>query len=246
MQFLRQISIFLFGMLAVSFANAELKIAAAANFAPVLPALAAAFKAESGIDVAFSTAATGSLFAQINNGAPFAALISADHDTAVKIARSERGIIESLTTVTCGELVLWGKRNTITDGNWLAAHTQDKIAIANPQTAPYGKAAAETLDKLAWRGVRVQAENIAQAYQFSESGNVAAAFIANSHYQAGKLSGGWKVPANYHQPLVHSAVVTRNVSTEDQQQAQQFLTFLRTDAAQRLLIEAGYRRCESN
>lgn len=226
---------------------ADINIAAAANFAPMLPALAAAFTTASGIDVTFSTASTGSLYGQINNGAPFAVMLSADRTTAENIASSERGIRTSLIDVSCGALVLWSKSEIIDNAPaWLADHPHAKIALANPQTAPYGQAASETLAQLQWNGTRIQAENIAQAYQFAATGNVQAAFIANSHYIAGKLTGGWLVPANYHQPLVHSAVITRNVSEKQQQQAQQFLDFLQTDTAQQLLINAGYRRCESH
>lgn len=234
-------------LLSANIGCAEIKIAAAANFAPILPALSAAFAAESGITVKFSTASTGSLYSQINNGAPFAAMLSADRITAEKIATSERGVRNSLTDVSCGALVLWSASQTINNApDWLANHPQVKIALANPQTAPYGQAAAETLAQLNWQGTRIQAENIAQAYQFAASGNVQAAFIAHSHYIAGKLSGGWPVPAHYHAPLVHSAVATRNVDTAAQQHALQFIAFLQSETAQQIFHNAGYQRCESD
>lgn len=224
-----------------------LRIAAAANFTPVLPALTEQFTAQTGINVEASTGSTGSLYAQINNGAPFALLLSADRATADKIASSTPGQPTELFDFTCGQLVLWSASHNVADGTgWLAANPQQKIAIANPNTAPYGAAAAQVLDQLDWPGTRIQAENIAQAYQFGASGNVAAAFIAHSYYRAGKLSGGWLVPASLHTPLVHTVVATRNVSPLQQQQAQQFIAFLRSDAAQQALIEAGYRRCDAH
>lgn len=233
-----------FALLLPLLAQAELRIAVAANFAPVLPQLAELYRAQSGQTVVFSTASTGSLYAQINHGAPFAALLSADHQTAEKIANSAQGLLDSLQTVTCGQLVLWVPTRTSLNGEtWLQQHPQATIALANPRTAPYGKAAAETLNQLQWQGKRIQAENIAQAYQFGASGNVDAAFIAHSHYLAGSLNGGWLVPAHYHTPLQHSAVVTRNVDAATQQQAHDFLAFLQTAQAQALLQQAGYRRC---
>lgn len=240
------LAIDIFGASAATAAEpkAELTVAAAANFAPLLPALTETFHRQTGIQLQIASGSTGTLYAQIQRGAPFALLLAADRESAQAIAASPRGLPQSLSEIACGELVLWSKHTAIADGaHWLRQHPRAKIALANVQTAPYGRAAAETLNKLNWRGARIQAENAAQAYQFGASGAVDAAFIAKSQYIAAKLQGGWLVPSNFHTALSHSAVISRNVDAAAQRRAQQLLDFLLSEGGQTLLQQAGYRRC---
>jgi molybdate transport system substrate-binding protein len=233
-----------------SFAADKLSIAAAANLVYVLDDLDAQFKrTEPGTDVTVTTGASGSLVAQIENGAPYDLFLSADMEfPAALIARggAER---ESLTKFAVGRLVLWTTRPAIDfaslDGIVRLPAVQ-KLAIANPQSAPYGRAAKEALTKLGlWEDAQpklVVGENISQTAQFVETGNADAGFVAMSLVLSPRLKdrGRWiEVPADLYAPLDQGAVITHR--GRDSEAAKRYIAFLLSPAAQEILAHFGYR-----
>ena len=121
------------------------------------------------------------LYAQISNGAPFDIFLSADSERAKKIENSKQGISGSRFTYAQGQLAFWQPNTVIVDKQTLLSY-KGRIAIANPKLAPYGVAAKQALvhfhlwDKLSY----IKGANVAQTYQFIDSGNIDAGFVAYS------------------------------------------------------------------
>jgi molybdate transport system substrate-binding protein len=230
---------------------AKVSVAAAANLVYVLDALNAEFKRSApAVAITSTTGASGSLFAQIKNGAPFDLFMSADLDYPKQAVADGLADAKTLRTFATGRLVLWTTRNEI-DVTDLAAVIRDprvsKIALAQPKSAPYGRAAQATMEKL---GVRAQlkdklvfGESISQTAQFVETGNADLGFVAMSLVLSPRLKnkGRWQeVPAELHAgvSLHHAVVLTARGSANPA--AKQYLEFLGSDAAKKILREFGY------
>jgi len=120
-----------------------------------------------------------------------------------------------------------------------------KLAIANPKTAPYGRAAIETLTKLGLLSAAepkfVQGENIAQTFQFTQTGNADLGFVALSQVMKdGRVTEGsaWVVPAELHEPIRQDAIL---LSTgRGNAAAEALLKYLRTDRAKTVIRSFGY------
>ena len=215
-------------------------VAVAANFTAVAEELAGMFEAESGHDVVLSFGATGQLYTQITQAAPFGVFLAAD------IARPQRAIDEgfgvdgSFFVYAEGRLALYGPGRDLRDGIAALKADFDKLAIADPAAAPYGKAAVETLTVLGLYGALeprlVQGENISQTLQFVESGNAELGFVAAS--QVPGKADQWLVPAELHEPIAQGAVLLKE--GEDNPAALAFVEFLKSDAAVAVIEAAGY------
>ena len=228
---------------------AALSIAAAANFTPVLAELDRAFsRTEPGVAVTTATGASGSLFAQIRNGAPFDVFLSADLDFPRRLAQAGDADGASITRFATGRLVLWTTRPGLALDS-IAGAVQDprvrNLAIANPLTAPYGRAARQALDRLGLAAAAapklVTGENISQTAAFVSTGNADAGFVALSLVLAPKLKdrGHWiEVPAALYDPLDHAAVITNHGAANPE--ARRYLAFLLTPAARVILQRYGY------
>lgn len=232
---------------------AEIKVAVASNFSKPLEALAQAFKASSGHELKISVGATGKLYAQIENGAPFEVLLSADSNTPQKLIDAQLAVAGSQFTYALGKLALWSSSNDYVDakGEVLAKNEFKHLAIANPRTAPYGAAALEVLDHLGLaktlESKLVQGENISQTYDFVSTGNAELGFVAWSQIEkAGSLKAGsvWQVPEDLYQAIQQDAVLLTKGKANPA--AQDFLTFLKTSAAQQLILDAGYSLPKAN
>jgi molybdate transport system substrate-binding protein len=194
----------------------EVSVGVAANFAAPMQRIAADFAQASGHRVVAAVGSTGALYAQIRNGAPFEALLAADAETPAKLEREGAAVAGSRFTYAVGTLVLWSARPDYVDerGAVLVTGTFRHLAIANPRLAPYGAAAIETLAALGARERLtprlVQAENVAQAYQFVASGAAEIGFVALAQVIAdGRIGSGsgWIVPATLHRPIRQDAVI---------------------------------------
>lgn len=128
---------------------AEVNVAVAANFTAPIQQIAAAFTQDTGHAVVLSFGATGSLYAQIVNGAPYQMLLSADRKTPARLEEEGLGLGGTRFTYAVGKLALWSKQPGLVDqeGEVLRTGHFEKIALANPALAPYGAAAVETLTK---------------------------------------------------------------------------------------------------
>jgi molybdate transport system substrate-binding protein len=226
-------------------------VAAAANLVYALEALNAEFKKTAPeIAVTSTSGASGSLFAQLKNGAPFDVFLSADTDYPKQVVAAKLGDAATLRTFATGRLVLWTTRGDLDVSNIDAAVRDPrvkKLAIAQPKTAPYGRAAQTALEKLgAWPAVQpriVVGENITQTAQFVETGNADAGFVALSIVKSPKLAhrGRWAEvpPALYASvPLDHAAVLTTRGAKNPA--AQRYLDFLLSEPAKKILRDFGY------
>lgn len=216
-------------------------VAVAANFTTVAEQLAPLFTAETGHEVVYSFGATGQLYAQITQGAPFEVLLAADAIRPGKAVDEGLGVPGSVFTYAIGALALYSTVLDLGDGAAvLAGGDFDKLAIADPATAPYGVAAQQTLAALglteAVAGKLVTGENISQTLQFIETGNAELGFVAASQV-VGK-PGVWIVPASLYEPIRQDAVLL--TSGEHQPAAQAYMEFLRSPAAVSVIEAAGY------
>jgi molybdate transport system substrate-binding protein len=219
-------------------------VAVASNFGAAAREIVARFEQDTGGEIRITTASTGKLYAQIVNGAPFDVLLAADVERPRRLEASGAGIAGTRFTYARGTLVLWSRT---ADDCREALRNADggRVAIANPETAPYGAAARSFLRQAGlWEAVRerlVIGENIAQALQFAASGNTALGFIASSQLQAPSLppaSCSWPVPESMHDPIDQQAILLQRGAASHGAQA--FLGFLRSDAGRAIIRRHGY------
>ena len=223
--------------LASRFAIAEeITVAAAADLNYALGELARGFETRTGVKVNMSFGASGNLYSQIRSGAPFDLFFSADEDYPKQLAGAGIADAASLRVYAFGHLVLWVPNNSPFEPqkSQMELLTQDgvtRIAIANPQHAPYGRAAIAALEHYGLKSrvadKLVFGENVSQAAQFVQSGNAQAGLIAMSLAESPAMrSKGrfWVLPSDSYPELQQAAVI---VSTSRHKKvAQAFLDFV--------------------
>ncbi len=208
-------------LLCISAAQAVpvLQVAAAADLAICIDELNDAFvKSIAGAEVKTSIGASGNFFAQIKNGAPFDVFLSADMHYPRELAKAGLADATTLTVYAYGQLVMWSNDARLDVNAGLRLLTDPKIqriAIANPDIAPYGRAAKAALEQAGvWNTIRhklVFGENIAQTAQFIETGNAQVGFVsAASIKRSNKLPNGysWQVPANLYPRIEQGGIIT--------------------------------------
>lgn len=221
----------------------EAKIAVAANFTEPAKEIAAAFEKASSQKVVLSFGATGQFYAQITQGAPFDVLISADRATPTKAIAEGHGVAGTAFTYAVGKLVLFSKSLDLAAGDGvLKAGSFNKIAIANPATAPYGAAGFEVLKALGLtdrlQSKIVQGNNIAQTFQFVDTGNAEVGFVALSQVTVMKEGSRWLVPQTLYAPIAQDAVLLKTGA--DSSSAKAFLAFLKGADARKIIEKFGY------
>ncbi|MGE0080508.1 MAG: molybdate ABC transporter substrate-binding protein [Thiohalomonadaceae bacterium] len=225
----------------------EVSVAVAANFIGPMNAIAAAFTAETGHAVRLSSGSTGKFYAQIRNGAPFDVLLAADEETPARLVKDGLGVEESRFTYAVGALVLWSPREGLVDAEArvLREGGFNKLALANPRVAPYGRAAVEVMANMGLLNDLephfVLGENIAQAYQFTATGNADLGFVALSQVMKdGRVAGGsyWVVPPDAHAPIRQDALLL--TSGKDNSAARALLDYLRSDKVLAIIRAYGY------
>ena len=168
----------------------DVQVAVAANFAGPMHRIADDFAKQSGHHASLSVGATGTFYAQIQNGAPFEVFVAADEATPKKLEEKGLAVPGSRFTYARGKLVLWSARSGYVDGAGavLKGGHYDHLAVANPQLAPYGAAAMEALSALGLlEGLRpklLYGESIAQTQQFVATANAELGFVALSQVAA--------------------------------------------------------------
>ena len=226
-------------------------MAAAADLSTALKELGERYEHKTGVKVKLSFGASGALTQQIQNGAPFDLFFSADMDYPHQLIAAGEADGASLYQYAVGKLVLWVPANSPLDVehqglNVLLDSSVKKIAIANPQHAPYGRAAVAALrhagvyDRVAGR--LVLGENVAQAAQFVESGNAQAGFVALAHAVApGMRDIGkyWEVPAEYYPPLAQGVVVLSR--SKHKKEAAELLEYIKSKEAADLFGKYGFK-----
>lgn len=225
----------------------SVQVAVAANFTAPMQKIAAQFETDTGHKAELSFGSTGKLYAQINNGAPFQILLSADDKTPARLEQEGKVVPQSRFTYAIGTLVLWSADTNTVDpqANVLRTGSFKHIAIANPKLAPYGLAAMQTMEKLgvaqALEPRFVRGENIGQTYQFVASGNAELGFVALSQVMVdGKISKGsaWQVPAELHDAIRQDAVLLNG--GKDNPAAQKLMQYLKGDKARAVIRSYGY------
>ncbi len=225
----------------------EVQVAVAANFTAPMQKIAAEFEKDTGHKALLVFGATGKLYAQIKNGAPFQVFLAADDKTPAKLEVEGDTVSGSRFTYAIGTLVLWSAKPGFVDdqGEVLKKGAFKHLAIANPKTAPYGAAAVATLTQLglldALQPKLVTGENISQAYQFVVTENAELGFIALSQVMAdGQLSGGsaWIVPADLHDPIRQDAAIL--AKGQNQPAARALVEYLKGDKAAAIIKSYGY------
>ena len=230
--------------------DTELLVAAAADLNPALKDIAQQFEKKTGVRVKLSFGASGALTQQIQNGAPFDIFFSADLEYPRQLTAQGQADAASLYKYALGKLVLWVPADSPLDlqhqgMNVLLDPSVKKIAIANPQHAPYGRAAVEALrhaglyDRVSSRFV--MGENVSQTAQFAESGNAQVGFVALAHAMSPAVKDRgkyWVIPADYCPPLEQAVVIVSK--SQHKTEAQKFLEFLRTEEAQKILKDYGF------
>lgn len=229
------------------FANANTEvpiIAVASNFSHPVREIARAYKDSTGVEVELVMGATGTLYAQIQNGAPFAVFLAADEKRPRLLDESGQIIVGTRSSYAQGRLALWSP-----DLEWiiegpeiLEAADFNHLAVANARLAPYGRAAEETLKKLGiWDRVQsrlVRGQNIGQTFSFVKSGSAPLGLVSVSQIMAlppDERGTWWLVPADFHSPIDQQAVLL-----QDTPEARGFLEFLHSLPARDIIQRYGY------
>lgn len=222
----------------------EVKVAIASNFTAAANELAAAYEAETGHHAVLIFGATGKLYAQIVSEAPFEVYLAAD-DQRPALAEAEGYVVPgSRFTYAIGKIALYSIDPDLVDadGRVLAGDSFNRLAIGNPDTAPYGAAAMQALialglaEKLAPKLVR--GDNIAQALQFVMTGNAELGFVANSQLIDLPQGSRWPVPDALYEQIRQDAVLLKKGA--DNPAAAAFLAFLKSTAGRAIVEKFGY------
>ncbi len=229
---------------------AEITVAAAADLSTALKELSDAYEKKTGVSVKLSFGASGALTQQIQNGAPFDLFFSADMDYPRQLISAGLADAGSLYQYAVGRLVLWVPADSPLDVEHkgievLLDASVKKIAMANPEHAPYGRAAVAALKHYCMydrvREQLVLGENVAQAAQFAESGNAQVGFVALAHALAPAMRGKgkyWVVPAEAYPALAQGVVVIAGSARK--KEAGEFVEFVKTKQAVEVLRVFGF------
>ena len=235
---------------AVSCMAAEpIKVAAAADLNYALNDVAAHFEAKTGTKVLLSFGSSGNLFSQIQNGAPFDLFFSADEDYPKKLAAAGAMDAATLRTYAIGHLVLWLPTSspldpTVLQMKVLTDPSVSKISIANPQHAPYGRAAMAAIEHFGLKdeiaSKLVYGESVSQAAQFVQTGNAQAGLIALSLAKAAAMASAgkyWELPTDSYPELRQGAGVVSG--SKEKAAAQAFLDYVLSAEGAAILRKAG-------
>jgi len=238
------------GMFSMPAQARPLLVAAASDLGYCIDELVGAYrKTAPDVEPKVSLGASGNFFAQIRNGAPFEVFLSADMDYPRELGKLGAADGKTLAPYAVGRIALWSLDPRIDPARGLAALVSDariaRVAIANPVTAPYGRAAKAALERDGlWQALQpklVIGENIAQTAQFVQTGNAQAGIVSFATLHAPKLQGVGRyalVPANGLAPIEQGAIVTRAGAANPH--AAGFVRFLSSPEARAILARNGF------
>jgi molybdate transport system substrate-binding protein len=227
----------------------DARMAVASNFVNTAQVLVLKFSEQSPYKISISAASTGKFYAQIRQAAPFDLFLSADRQTPERLANEGFAVKGSLFDYARGRIVFVSQApGPSTSVEQLLRQAQfKKLAIANPELAPYGLAAKQTLESLGLlptvQSRLVMGENIGQAAHFVFSGNADAgllprAFALETPEQKKLYQHSWLVPEALHQPIIQTAVLlTRG---QHNPAARAFMQYLQQPEAQGIIASHGY------
>ena len=227
----------------------EIRIAAAADLKFAMSELSEQFERQTGTKVDVTFGSSGNFFSQIQNGAPFDLFFSADIYYPKKLEATGLAEPGTLYEYAIGRLVIWMPADAkvdVTKEGWksLLDSSVEKIAIANPEHAPYGRAAVAALQASGiYERVKhklVYGENISQAAQFVQSGSAQAGIVAMSLAVSPAMRGGkkWDIPAEMHPTLEQGAIVLKDA--KNMAAARAFLEFVKSASTRAILTKYGF------
>ncbi|VAX32964.1 Molybdenum ABC transporter, substrate-binding protein ModA [hydrothermal vent metagenome] len=235
-------------MISASVHAGEVHVAVASNFISPLKVIKTRFEKFSGHRMIIISGSTGKLYAQIKHGAPFDLLLAADSLRPRLLEEEGFAVKDSRFTYAVGRLTLWSRDpNQITKAGAeiFQQQTFNHLAMANPKTAPYGRAALQALKKLGvWGQVKdkiVQGENIGQTFLFVATKNAELGFVARLQTRdtKNKFNGSrWDVPPDLYDPIYQDLVLLKRA--RDKPSAHALAKFLQTPEAQKIIADFGY------
>ena len=224
-------------------------VAAAADLKFAMAELAAQFEKASGAKLDVTYGSSGNFLTQIENGAPFDLFFSADSEYPKKLEAAGLAEPGTLREYAVGRIVIWtpsdNEINAAIDG-WkrLLAQRVKKIAIANPEHAPYGRAAVAAIKKAGiYEQVKdklIYGENISQAAEFVQSGNAQAGIVALSLALSPAMKNGnrWEIPADSYPPIKQAVIVLKASKNKDA--SRRFLEFVDGPQGREILQRFGF------
>ncbi len=223
-----------------------LTVAGAADLTPAFQELGVLFTEQTGIEVVFNFGSTGQLTQQIEQGAPVDVFAAANRSYIDDLEQAGLVISDTVALYAQGRLTIWTRADSPLSFSTIDDLTQEgvnRIAIANPEHAPYGVAAREALESAGlWETVQpklILGENVAQTLQYAETGNVDVAIVALSLSIAAGDAGRYVLlPAELHNPLDQALAVVG--STEHEAEARQFAGFVNSEAGREVMRRYGF------
>ncbi|SDZ08492.1 molybdate ABC transporter substrate-binding protein [Tindallia californiensis] len=222
----------------------KLQVLAASSLRFAFEEIGEAFWEKEGIEIVFQYGASGNLAQQIVNGAPVDLYASADRHFMERLVKEEHINEENLRLFCKGILVLAFHQDNsepVEKLEDLIKPSVQRISIANPEHAPYGKAAKAALETAGlWQELEekiVYGSTVTQAMQYIETGNVSAAILAKSVIYSEKINFSY-IDQSYYRPLDHFIGMVER--SEQQKNAQKFLSFLQQEEAEKILLRHGF------
>ena len=226
----------------------KLRVAVASNFYPVMKEIVLKYQLKKSNSsenhkILLIPGSSGKHYTQILNGAPFDIFFSADNVRPLVLEEKNISRDGSRFTYALGKLVLWSPEDDLVNTEeQLYEKDLRFLAIANPKIAPYGVAAKEVLISInLWEDMQsklIRGENIAQTFQFVDSGNVNLGFISYSQLMNPRypvVGSFWEVPQSLYTPIEQQVVMLKESSL-----AQDFLSFIKSDESLNIILKYGY------
>jgi molybdate transport system substrate-binding protein len=233
-----RLSIFIILLLSVGLVHAEIvHVAVATNFKSTAKKINTLFEQKSVYTVVLSSASTGTLYSQIIHGAPFDIFFSADKNAPLQLEKNELGVNGQQFCYALGALTLVGSDNAAQD----LANPKLSLAIANPNSAPYGRAAEEVIQRAQFTTASnrklVRANNAIQAYQHWYSSSVDLALVPNSLAQG----EGAAISSNWYTPIEQHVIWLKRA--ESNPAAKAYMRLIRSEEVQAMIHNSGYEIC---
>ncbi len=230
---------------ATSSANKPIRVAAAADLAFAFKEIGQAFETKTGHKVDFTFGSTGNLAKQISEGAPYDVFAAANVSFVDTVVAAEACDPATKAMYGRGRIVVWSPTGGVKPATKLADLADDrfvKIAIANPEHAPYGKAAKQALESTkVWDGVKskiVFGENVQQTLQFAQTGNTEVAIAALSLAMVTKGGEYFVIDEALHAPIDQALVVCKRGTNTDV--GKQFATFVSSPPGREIMKRYGF------
>jgi molybdate transport system substrate-binding protein len=223
---------------------AEIVVSAAADLTPVLAEIKPLFEKASGVALKTNIGSTGQLRQQIESGARVDVFLAASTAAIDQLAQKNLLVPDSAQIYARGRLAIWTRPGSSAAPKTLQDLTSAdvrRISIANPDHAPYGQAAKEALESAGlWEKIQpklVPAENVLQAFQFAQTGNVDVGLVALS--LVATVEGAYElVPETLHKPINQEMAIIG--SSTRQLESRQFTAFLTGDKGREILKKYGF------